>query len=106
MIGLPAISVAARTVSDLLLGVVLLSGVGDEGVVIVPSGAVLREFDLTLDVSSGGFDGVVPVRRREDAEGDRDSGVKVQIECLSEREHFSNAFRRAERKTRRDLLLL
>jgi len=52
------------------------------------------------------FNGVAPVRRREDAEGDRDSGVKVQVDDLSGREHFSNAFRLAERKTRRGLLLL
>jgi hypothetical protein len=55
---------------------------------------------------SGGLDCVAPIRRREDAEGNRDSGVKVQVDDLSGREHFSNAFRLAERKTRRDLLLL
>jgi hypothetical protein len=30
----------------------------------------------------GLFNGVVPVRRREDAEGDRDAGVKVQVDDL------------------------
>lgn len=53
------------------------------------------------------MDGVAPVRRREEAEGDRDTGVEVQIDSCSVREKlFSNAFRRAERKTRRGLLLL
>jgi hypothetical protein len=54
----------------------------------------------------GGLDGPAPVGRREEAEGDRNAGVKVQIDDLSGRELFSNAFRRAERKTRRGLLLL
>lgn len=55
---------------------------------------------------SGFFYFVAPIRRREDAEGNRDSGVKVQVDDLSGRERFSNAFRLTERKTRRDLLLL
>jgi hypothetical protein len=59
-------------------------------------------------VSLGGcFGGVAPVRRREDAERDRNSGVKVQIDDFSGQEIvFSNAFRGFERKTRRGLLLL
>jgi hypothetical protein len=76
---------------------------------IFPSDALLGEVDLSLDVSlgCGCCFGVAPVRRREEAEGDRDSGVKVQIDDLSVRENlFSNAFRRNERKTRRGLLLL
>lgn len=43
----------------------------------------LREVDLALDVSlDGGLGGVVPVRRGEDAERNRNSGVKVQIAGL------------------------
>jgi hypothetical protein len=63
---------------------------------VLPSDAmVCREFDFTLDVSLGGcLCGVAPVRRRKEAEGDRDSGVKVQVDDSSVREaHFSNAFR-------------
>jgi hypothetical protein len=53
--------------------------------VTVPSGgALLRSWklDLTLDVSFfdlGRCGGDVSIRRREDAEGDRNTGVKVQI---------------------------
>jgi hypothetical protein len=75
----------------------------------VPSDALLAlwKVELTLDVSLCGFDGAAPVRRREKAEGDRDAGVEVQIDfCSVQGELFSNAFRRAERKTRRGLLLL
>jgi len=82
---------------------------GERRVVTFPSGALLfwRETDLSLYMGlSSCFNGVAPVRRREDAKRDRDSGVKVQVDDLSRREHFSNAFRHAERKTRRDLLLL
>jgi len=78
-------------------------------VLTVPSDARwgLGKLDFTLDVSlSGRLLLVAPVRRWENAEGDRYSGVKVQIDDLSRRELFSNAFRRAERKTRRGLLLL
>lgn len=46
------------------------------------------------------------IRRGKDAERNRNTSVKVQIEKLSRRDLFSNAFRRAERKTRRGLLLL
>jgi hypothetical protein len=63
--------------------------VGGEGrllIVSFPSDALLFvwEIDFTLDVSrlGGLFNGVVPVRRREDAEGDRDAGVKVQVDDL------------------------
>jgi hypothetical protein len=63
--------------------------VGGEGRLLIlsfPSDAVLLawEMDLTLDMSRlGGFlNGVAPVRRREDAEGDRDAGVKVQVDGL------------------------
>ena len=87
--------------------------VGGEGRLLVlsfPSDALLLvwKVDLTLDVSRLGLlDGVVPVRRREDAEGDRDAGVKVQVDDLQVLENdFSNAFRLTERKTRRGLLLL
>jgi len=88
--------------------------VGGEGRLLIlsfPSDALLLvwEVDLTLDVSrlGGLFNGVVPVRRREDAEGDRDAGVKVQVDDLQVLENdFSNAFRLTERKTRRGLLLL
>lgn len=75
-----------------------------------PSDALLFvwKLDFTLDMGLlSGLNGVAPVRRREDAEGDRDAGVKVQVDDLEVREIlFSNAFRRDERKTRRGLLLL
>lgn len=51
-----------------------------------PSDALLFawEIDLTLDMCRlGGFlNGVAPVRRRKDTEGDRDAGVKVQVDDL------------------------
>jgi len=49
-----------------------------------PSDALrsLWQLDLTLDVCSSYSFGVVPVRRREKADGDRDTGVKVQIDDL------------------------
>lgn len=47
---------------------------------------------------------VAPVRRWEDAEGDRDSGVKVQVDDLSGRELFSNAFRRARKEDKKGTL--
>jgi hypothetical protein len=117
---LPALSLTARTAvtiffasdSNLFLRIVLFPRRkvgGERRVVTFPSGALLfwRETDLSFYMGlSSCFNGVAPVRRREDAEGDRDSGVKVQVDDLSGREHFSNAFRLAERKTRRDLLLL
>lgn len=59
---------------------------------------------LTVCLGDGGL--FRPIRRRKDAERDRNAGVKVQIDELLVRELFSNAFRRAERKTRRGLLLL
>jgi hypothetical protein len=64
---------AARTV--------FLVKVGFEGrVAIFPSDALLVKFCLYLcDGSLLCY--VVSVRRREDAEGDRNSGVKVQVCC-------------------------
>lgn len=49
---------------------------------------------------------VASIRRREDAEGDRYSCVKVQVDDLSMREHFSNTFQRAERISQEGSLLL
>lgn len=116
---------AARTVVTILftsdvnffLLVVLAAGTGtrrkagfEGGMFPFPSDALLSlwKVDLTLDVSlGGGLYGVASIRRRKDAEGNRNSGVKVQVADLNLRENvFSNAFRRAERKTRRGLLLL
>jgi len=60
--------------------------------VTFPSDALLSlwEFDLSLDMGFfGGVRDVAPVRRREDAEWDRDLGVKVQIDDLSGRENSS-----------------
>jgi len=95
------ILVAARTVSifdlDLLtsklVSVVMVfvarkTCLCDGRVMILPSDALLtlRESELLLVFCLGeGFLvllGVAPIRRREDAEGDRDSGVKVQIAGL------------------------
>jgi len=84
----------ARTVTILLTSYMdffgaklLVSGrkIGRDGI-IVPSDA-FRELDLSLDVCGfgdfGGFDFcVVLVGRREDAKGDGDAGVKVQIDDL------------------------
>ena len=119
-LGLRSISFTARTAvtifftsdADLLLSVALILRRKVDGVrrlITFPSGALLlvRKLDLSFYEGFGSsFSGVAPVRRREDAKGDRDSGFKVQVDYLSVRELFSNAFRRAERKTRRDLLLL
>lgn len=57
---------------------------GVRRLVTVPSGGALLlswKLDLTLDVSFFYLvrGGDVSVRRREDAEGDRNTGVKVQI---------------------------
>lgn len=63
-------------------------------VLTFPSGE-LGELDLNLfvDVGLGGGLGL-PVRRREDAERDRDTGFKVQIGDLMRREAvFSSTFR-------------
>ncbi|KAB8296403.1 hypothetical protein EYC80_009147 [Monilinia laxa] len=49
---------------------------------------------------------VASIRRREDAEGDRYSCVKVQVDDLSMREHFSNTFQRTERISQEGSLLL
>jgi hypothetical protein len=75
-----------------------------------PSG-LLGEFDRKLFVSLllGGAAGIgFPVSGREDAEGNRDAGLKVQIDDLSGREEavFSQPSVSDERKTRRSLLLL
>jgi len=50
-----------------------------------PSDALLCwKLDFTLDVSLGGCDFfVAPVRRREDAKGDRNACVKVQVDDSS-----------------------
>jgi hypothetical protein len=40
-------------------------------------------------VSLGGFDGAAPVRGREEAEGDRDTSVEVQIDFFSAQENSS-----------------
>lgn len=45
--------------------------------------------DLSLDPSVGAFAGAAPVRRREEADGDRDSSVEVQIDFCSVQENSS-----------------
>lgn len=52
-----------------------------------PSDALLSwKLDFTLDVSLGScYFFVAPVRRREDAEGDRNACVKVQIDDVTAR---------------------
>jgi hypothetical protein len=68
-----------------------------------PSG-VLGELDLNLFVGVGLGGGLgLPVRRREDAEGDRDAGFKVQIGDLlgAERQSSprpSDVTRKADKK--------
>ena len=44
-----------------------------------PSGVLLGEFDVELLLSLGSLGFAVLVGRREDAEGDRDAGFKVQV---------------------------
>jgi hypothetical protein len=86
---------SARTVVTILLtsymnfflAKLLVSGreTGRDGVTF-PSDALLSVWkaDLSLEVCRFGGDFcVAPVRRREDAEGNRNSGVKVQIDDLS-----------------------
>ena len=61
-------------------------------------------FSLYSDASSLGGS-VVPVRRREEAKGDRNSGVKVQIdwsEGVPSRMPFEPLKQQFERKTRKD----
>lgn len=92
---------------DLFLVLLTRREVGGERRVSFPSDALLtlRKVDFTLDVSLGGCLGIVaPVRRWEDAEGDRDAGVKVQVDDLSGRELFSNAFRRARKEDKKGTL--
>lgn len=50
--------------------------------------------------------GVVLVRRREDAKGDGNAGVKVQIDDLEVQRTLLECLSGDERKTRRGLLLL
>lgn len=83
---------------DSLLSVTLFSlrvKIGFEGRIFpFPSGALLSwKIDLSLDMLLSNFSGVVPVRRREKADGNRYSGVKVQVDDFKRRELFSNAFR-------------
>lgn len=71
----------------LLLEFLLVPGrkSGSGRVFTFPSDALLGwKLDFTLDVSLGScYFFVAPVRRREDAEGDRDACVKVQVDDLS-----------------------
>jgi len=52
------------------------------GVLPFPSDALwlFRKLYLGLDMSSGGFCDVAPVRRRKKADGNRYAGVKVQVD--------------------------
>jgi hypothetical protein len=71
--------------------------------------SVMWKANNPLDVSLGScrfYSDVASIRRREDAEGDRYSCVKVQVDDLSMREHFSNTFQRAERISQEGSLLL
>jgi hypothetical protein len=104
-----AVTIFFTSDADLLLDVGAVFGRlvdGERRVSTFPSGALAAYCDLLLDAGFGGSFDVVAVRRREDADGNRNSGVKVQVDDSSRRELFSNAFRVSERKTRRDLLLL
>jgi hypothetical protein len=75
-------------ITDLFFTVVVMSFMGNlssdvdgRRVMTFPSGFA-GLFDLNLLVSLGGCGGLhfaVPVGRREDAEGDRDAGFKVQV---------------------------
>jgi len=87
-------AVARRVFLDALLSLETLSLVA--AFVTFPSDArsLVRKFKFSLDPDFLGFSGsVAPVRGREDTEGDRDAGVKVQdagvaavfLECLPNR---------------------
>ena len=63
-------------------------------------------FSFDFDASSLGFSVGTPIRRREDTERDRDSGVKVQI-AGEEESGFLNASRNVkqiERKFKKSTL--
>lgn len=67
----------------LLVGISSRRKIGGIGRVLVfPSEALLAEVYFSLDAGLGGglSSGVVLVGRRKDAEGDRDTGVKVQVD--------------------------
>lgn len=88
----------------------LFGGDGDRRVLTFPSGLWLLGFDLNLFVGFGdglcvGF--AFPICRWEDAEGDGDASLKVQVcdFCWRERT-FSYNLPKLERKTRRILWLL
>jgi hypothetical protein len=81
--------------------------VGDGSLRIFPFGARSTiELDFSLYSCLSSFrDSVTPVRRREDTEGDRDAGVKVQIDgCpTSFLECLSNCSRQLERLDKKRL---
>lgn len=88
----------------------LFGGDGDRRVLTFPSGLWLLGFDLNLFVGFGDGLGVgfaFPICRGEDAEGDGDASLKVQVcdFCWRERT-FSYNLPKLERKTRRILWLL
>lgn len=88
----------------------LFGGDGDRRVLTFPSGLWLLGFDLNLFVGFGDGLGVgfaFPICRWEDAEGDGDASLKVQVcdFCWRERT-FSYNLPKLERKTRRILWLL
>jgi hypothetical protein len=103
---------AARTVVTILFTsdvdlflLVLLAGTrrkvgGDRRVLTFPSDALLSvgKIDLALDVSlfDGFLSGAVLVGRREDAEGNGNAGVKVQVADLEVRENVFSPLRRQE----------
>jgi hypothetical protein len=65
---------------------------GERRIVTFPSGALvgLGKTNLSLNMGlCGAATGVAPVRRRENAEGNRYSGVKVQVDDSSGRENPS-----------------
>jgi hypothetical protein len=69
----------------LRIAITFLRNVGlKRSVVTFPSGALLTlwKIYLSLNMSLFCFDGVAPVRRREDAERNWNSGVKVQVADL------------------------
>lgn len=69
----------------LLFARIEVGGEGSRFKLVCPSDALrfLWKMDLTLDVGLlDALNGVAPVRRREDAEGDRYAGVKVQVADL------------------------
>jgi hypothetical protein len=89
--------------SDVVLSKTVCLGVlGVAGFATFPSGARRSELNFTLYLDFVGFfcDSVTPVRGREDTEGNRNAGVKVQV-AWSRRRSFLIASRAVREQVKR-----